>query len=774
MSKLAGGSSANGPVRAVGSVGSARSAGGPRRESLLRFDEADDPRRGIDLYEAVVLQETGGLTDGGWLDRLEAIVRLKARLAALEAETVAGFDDVLKGVSADLGNRRPQWGDRAATAGERRWVAGDLRSVADEVALILEMRRGHATTRIHASCELVHNFPATLHALTEGWLTERAAFMIVSELSVLDDLGDIRAAEAAMLDWAHTHPLVEIKKACQREVARRSPAAMDKAYRRAHDERSVRMYVDDLGRADLVHNQDALEASAVMTSLSRAAAHRRRHGDNRTLDQLRADIALERLLPRTKRPGCVGVVSNPNVGESSAGFSSHAGRRQWMDGVEYDPAEETKRKPTGGVEHATTSGAEHAPTGGAERGRTDDADREPAGSTAYAPVDDAGFEPADGAEHTPTRGADRGRADDSDREPVDDATRGPAGLTEFPLADDAKYVQANGAAHSPTGGAEREPTGAGGFEPVDGSEDELADRIDCAAADGVECAVAGCGPSGLQSTVVIHATGAEMLALITGEVATGGEADHHGPIPQAVLRKHVTEALAQSLLPNAARLSSAPGQPHRHAQKPAPTDLGTTPDTDSSASATADGAPNLRIAAGAAPDRRVAVGSAPNAGIAADCAPDTTSTVSSAFAADASTDGVYGGASGGSRIELQLTDQPPPSDPNRYLPSPALDRYVRLRDRTCQFPGCNRPAEFTDLDHRIPFAAGGRTTAANLWCVCRHHHRLKHEGGWQVRSNPDGTHTWISPTGRQYPGGEVVHKRRTPRRKRPGDGHLLW
>jgi hypothetical protein len=54
-------------------------------------------------------------------------------------------------------------------------------------------------------------------------------------------------------------------------------------------------------------------------------------------------------------------------------------------------------------------------------------------------------------------------------------------------------------------------------------------------------------------------------------------------------------------------------------------------------------------------------------------------------------------------------------------PSAALDRYVRLRDRTCRFPGCNR-----------------------------HHHRLKHEGNWTVRRNPDGSHTWTSPTGRQY------------------------
>ncbi|MGH2671282.1 MAG: HNH endonuclease, partial [bacterium] len=105
---------------------------------------------------------------------------------------------------------------------------------------------------------------------------------------------------------------------------------------------------------------------------------------------------------------------------------------------------------------------------------------------------------------------------------------------------------------------------------------------------------------------------------------------------------------------------------------------------------------------------------------------------------------------GRSYLDAHLTDQPPPSDPNRYTPSAALDTYIRLRDRTCMFPGCNQPARYADVDHRIAFAAGGRTTADNLQCLCRHHHRLKHDGGWTIHPNPDHTHTWTSPTGRPY------------------------
>ncbi|TDO26139.1 hypothetical protein EV643_1693, partial [Kribbella sp. VKM Ac-2527] len=53
---------------------------------LGRFDVEDDPAGGSALYDAVVSQDTTQLADGGWLDRVDAITRLEARLAALKAE----------------------------------------------------------------------------------------------------------------------------------------------------------------------------------------------------------------------------------------------------------------------------------------------------------------------------------------------------------------------------------------------------------------------------------------------------------------------------------------------------------------------------------------------------------------------------------------------------------------------------------------------------------------------------------------------------------------
>ncbi|MGB7818743.1 MAG: HNH endonuclease signature motif containing protein [Ornithinibacter sp.] len=72
---------------------------------------------------------------------------------------------------------------------------------------------------------------------------------------------------------------------------------------------------------------------------------------------------------------------------------------------------------------------------------------------------------------------------------------------------------------------------------------------------------------------------------------------------------------------------------------------------------------------------------------------------------------------------------------------------MRARDRRCRFPGCWVAGVFCDLDHVRPWPAG-RTTALNLICLCRRHHRIKQRPGWRVTLADDGTATWTDPTGR--------------------------
>jgi hypothetical protein len=88
-----------------------------------------------------------------------------------------------------------------------------------------------------------------------------------------------------------------------------------------------------------------------------------------------------------------------------------------------------------------------------------------------------------------------------------------------------------------------------------------------------------------------------------------------------------------------------------------------------------------------------------------------------------------------------------------YRPSAALAEFVRLRDLTCRFPGCDEPIEVCDIDHTVPFPLGP-THPSNCKLLCRYHHLLKtfytSAGGWTDRQLPDGTVQWTSPTGHTY------------------------
>ena len=86
----------------------------------------------------------------------------------------------------------------------------------------------------------------------------------------------------------------------------------------------------------------------------------------------------------------------------------------------------------------------------------------------------------------------------------------------------------------------------------------------------------------------------------------------------------------------------------------------------------------------------------------------------------------------------------------QYRPSTALDEYVRMRDMTCRFPNCDRPAEACDIDHAVPWP-DGPTHPSNMRCLCRKHHLLKtFFSGWTDRQFPDGTIVWTSPTRHTY------------------------
>ncbi|KRC58728.1 hypothetical protein ASE14_19595 [Agromyces sp. Root81] len=89
-------------------------------------------------------------------------------------------------------------------------------------------------------------------------------------------------------------------------------------------------------------------------------------------------------------------------------------------------------------------------------------------------------------------------------------------------------------------------------------------------------------------------------------------------------------------------------------------------------------------------------------------------------------------------------------DRRSYRPPADLKRWLQVRDGTCRFPGCNRSASLSDLDHSVDWADAGRTAFDNLAHLCQLHHQLKHETSWSLRHLAGAVLEWTSPTGRVH------------------------
>ncbi|MGZ4619080.1 MAG: HNH endonuclease signature motif containing protein [Frankiaceae bacterium] len=68
-----------------------------------------------------------------------------------------------------------------------------------------------------------------------------------------------------------------------------------------------------------------------------------------------------------------------------------------------------------------------------------------------------------------------------------------------------------------------------------------------------------------------------------------------------------------------------------------------------------------------------------------------------------------------------------------------------MRDRGCAFPGCDRPARWTQAHHIEHWSDGGATATDNCVLLCAAHHRAVHHSGWRVRIEPDHLPSFYPP-----------------------------
>jgi len=87
----------------------------------------------------------------------------------------------------------------------------------------------------------------------------------------------------------------------------------------------------------------------------------------------------------------------------------------------------------------------------------------------------------------------------------------------------------------------------------------------------------------------------------------------------------------------------------------------------------------------------------------------------------------------------------------RSIP-PAIRRALELRDTGCRFPGCTA-RHYVDAHHVRHWADGGDTKLDNLLLLCRHHHRLVHEGGYGLVMEIANEPIFTTPNGNLIPKG---------------------
>jgi hypothetical protein len=95
------------------------------------------------------------------------------------------------------------------------------------------------------------------------------------------------------------------------------------------------------------------------------------------------------------------------------------------------------------------------------------------------------------------------------------------------------------------------------------------------------------------------------------------------------------------------------------------------------------------------------------------------------------------------------TGEPEPG----YRPSAALTDFLRWRDLTCRWPGCDKPVHKCDIDHTVPWPYGPTHPSDNKH-YCRIHHLIKTfltgACGWTDQQLPDGTVVLTAPTAHTY------------------------
>jgi hypothetical protein len=194
----------------------------------------------------------------------------------------------------------------AVVASYRSLDFGDAQLVADgvgfELGSALRWTRRHAETELDLALDLAERLPSVLRALSEGWIDRQRAKIIVDGTAHLESIAHARQVADDILDDAGRLTTGQLAGRVRRGCLQADPDTIRTVEERAKTERRFTSWTSPDGTTGIqVTGIDPVRGQELSDRINRIARELRGNGETRTMDQLRADIAVD-LLTGTTSP----------------------------------------------------------------------------------------------------------------------------------------------------------------------------------------------------------------------------------------------------------------------------------------------------------------------------------------------------------------------------------------------------------------------------------------------------------------------------------------
>jgi hypothetical protein len=233
-----------------------------------------------------------------YLGHEERAVRLSS--VQVERLTDNGIVRVLRSATSEIARLEALQVRGAAALSRRR---GNPRSTEAELSLALRLSPGHAGAVIAAAEALTTRLPRTFELMERGQLDLFRAMKVTDATAWLSDEA-ARVADAELAPRLPGKNATQVRKAARYAAQQADPEGGNRRTRARLEARGLTLIRQEPGTVTLtLHDAPAEQAVAAYARVDRVAKALKTRDEPRTLDQLRADVALNLLLRGKWRRG---------------------------------------------------------------------------------------------------------------------------------------------------------------------------------------------------------------------------------------------------------------------------------------------------------------------------------------------------------------------------------------------------------------------------------------------------------------------------------------